>query len=215
MTNTLIELSEVAFAAQYPLRTNHLNPTACWAYGESAGCLFETFGDELAFIRNQNPRTVWTLIDGDDGDQYLLSGIHFVNRLGYLVSTVPVPEGTTIQVRIPMQSDGEAGTAAHRPEPWTNNLDTPWSLRFDRDGTEDIAVICDASGHDLVTSRHFWRPEGDDLAPPALSAVRLMVAAPKLLEALIAASDWIDAHLGEPRTEIQAKVQQAIAEATT
>ena len=39
-------------------------------------------------------------------------------------------------------------------------------------------------------------------------------AAPKLLEALIAASDWIDAQLGEPRSEIQAKVKQAIAEAT-
>jgi hypothetical protein len=38
--------------------------------------------------------------------------------------------------------------------------------------------------------------------------------APKLLAALIAASDWIDAQLGEPRCEIQAQVKQAIAEAT-
>ena len=39
-------------------------------------------------------------------------------------------------------------------------------------------------------------------------------AAPKLLEALIAAPDWIDAQLGEPRSEIQAQVEQAIAAAT-
>ena len=36
----------------------------------------------------------------------------------------------------------------------------------------------------------------------------------KLLEALIAASDWIDAQHGEPRIQVQAKIQQAIAEAT-
>ena len=35
----------------------------------------------------------------------------------------------------------------------------------------------------------------------------------ELLEALTAASDWIDAQLGRPRTEIQAKVLQAIASA--
>jgi hypothetical protein len=43
--------------------------------------------------------------------------------------------------------------------------------------------------------------------------LRLMHAGPKLLEALIAASEWIDAQLGKPRTEIQARVQQAIADA--
>ncbi len=41
--------------------------------------------------------------------------------------------------------------------------------------------------------------------------IRLIAAAPELLEALEAASDWIDAQLGEPRLEIQAKVQAAIA----
>jgi hypothetical protein len=43
---------------------------------------------------------------------------------------------------------------------------------------------------------------------------RLRNAAPKLLEALLAASDWIDAQVGVRRTEIQAQVRQAIAEAT-
>jgi hypothetical protein len=65
-----------------------------------------------------------------------------------------------------------------------DNLDAPWSLHFDRDGTEDVAIICDAAGHDLVTSRHFWLPEGDDPIPPTLAAMRLMTAAPKLLAAL-------------------------------
>ena len=62
------------------------------------------------------------------------------------------------------------------------DLNAPWSLHFDRDGSEDIAVICDSNGHDLATSRHFWRPEGDDATPPTLAGIRLMAVAPKFLE---------------------------------
>ena len=29
-------------------------------------------------MRQQDPLTVWTLVDGDDGDMYLISGLHFV-----------------------------------------------------------------------------------------------------------------------------------------
>src|SRR5262249_40424128 len=100
----LIEMSEDAFAAQSPLLANHLNPSASWASGDGPGCLFETCGEELAFVRRQHPSTVWTLVDGDDGDQHLVSGYHLVNRIGYLVSSVAVPEGVDIQVRIPTQT---------------------------------------------------------------------------------------------------------------
>jgi hypothetical protein len=105
MTHSLIELTEDEFDASYPLRTNHLNPHASWTYGDDRGCLFETYGEELDFVRQQDPRTIWTFVDGDDGDQYLLSGFHFVNRIGYLLSTVPVPEETDIEVRIPVESE--------------------------------------------------------------------------------------------------------------
>ncbi|MCZ2340454.1 MAG: hypothetical protein LC104_01500 [Bacteroidales bacterium] len=96
----------------------------------------------------------------------------------------------------------------------TNYL-TPWSLCFYRDGTEDIAVILAADGEELVYSRPFWLPEGNDPIPPTLAALRLMAAAPKLLVALIAAADWIDTQTGQPRTEIQAVIREAIAEATS
>ena len=59
-------------------------------------------------------------------------------------------------------------------------FNAPWSLRFERDGTEDVAVICDADDSELVRSRHFWLPEGDDPMPPTLAAVRLIQAAPAL-----------------------------------
>ena len=44
-------------------------------------------------------------MDGDDGDQYVLSGYHLVNRIGYLISTIPFPEDADILVTIPSNSD--------------------------------------------------------------------------------------------------------------
>jgi hypothetical protein len=99
-----LEISEDAFDDHYPLKVNHLNPNASWGLGEGGGCLFETYGEELAFVQQQHPSAVWTFVDGDESDQYLLSGFHVVNRIGYLVSAVPVPEGVSIQVRIPSHS---------------------------------------------------------------------------------------------------------------
>ena len=101
------------------------------------------------------------------------------------------------------------------------NLFTPWTLHFDRDGTEDIAIIRDAHGHELVTSRHFWLPESDDPVPPTLAAMRMMVAAPKLLDALQTAEQEIMGMLedlcDEPEEDIStrrtlATIRSAIAE---
>ena len=105
---TPLEITEDEFDTRYPLVINHLNPNASWAFGDGPGCLFETYGQELAFVRSQDPRTIWTLVDGDDGNQYLLSGFHFVNRIGYLVSTVPFPEDADILVPIPTDSDAQS-----------------------------------------------------------------------------------------------------------
>lgn len=100
MTTTFINITEDEFDSRYPLIANHLNTHAGWAFNDDRGCLFETYGEELDFVRLQDPRTVWTLIDGEDGDLYVISGCHFVNRIGYLVSTVPVPDETEIQVHL-------------------------------------------------------------------------------------------------------------------
>jgi len=101
MTTTFIQLTEDEFDAAYPLVTNHLNPHASWAFDDGSGCLFETYGPELDFLRQHDRRMVWTLVDGDDGDLYVVSGYHYVNRIGYLISTVPVPDDTEIEVHIP------------------------------------------------------------------------------------------------------------------
>lgn len=65
-----------------------------------------------------------------------------------------------------------------------NRLNTPWTLHFERDGTEDVAVIVDADGDKLVRSRHFWLPDPGDPSPPTLCGLRLMAHAPGLLSCL-------------------------------
>lgn len=47
------------------------------------------------------------LLHGDDGDLYLVSGYHLVNRIGYLISTIPLPEHVAVEVRIPTQTDSD------------------------------------------------------------------------------------------------------------
>jgi hypothetical protein len=106
MNNSII-LTQDEFDMRYPLRANHLNPNASWAVGEGPGCLFETYGEEYAFVRSQDPDTIWTLIDGDNGDPWLVSGLHFVNRIAYLVSTVPVPADQFIEVQLETNPENE------------------------------------------------------------------------------------------------------------
>jgi hypothetical protein len=116
MTKQYLKLTEDEFDGQYDLVPNHLNPNASWTYGEGNGCLFETYGEELAFVRGQDPRTVWTLVDGTEDDAtYLLSGFHLVNRIGYLISRSPVPDGTYAEVRIPSPSGEESPEEGGRP----------------------------------------------------------------------------------------------------
>ena len=53
------------------------------------GCMFETFGKEDEFVRKQPPELIWTYQDDDEGFPCICSGWHYVNRIGYLVATVP------------------------------------------------------------------------------------------------------------------------------
>ncbi|MBI5765473.1 MAG: hypothetical protein HZA51_18345 [Planctomycetes bacterium] len=94
MTQPLLQLSEAEFAQRYPLRRNP----------HHGGRLFETYGEDLAFVRRQNPYTVWTLVDGDNGGQYILSGFRYVNRIGFYISETPAPPDARILVLLPKEA---------------------------------------------------------------------------------------------------------------
>jgi len=58
------------------------------------GIGLETFGAALELVQQLPATHVWTVVDGgDDADQWILAGIHTVNRVCYLVTEVPQTGG--------------------------------------------------------------------------------------------------------------------------
>jgi len=64
------------------------------------GIGLETFGDDLELVKSLPVESVWTVVDGDDANQWILTGIHTVNRICYLITEVP-HDWREIQFRIP------------------------------------------------------------------------------------------------------------------
>jgi hypothetical protein len=50
--------------------------------------MFETYGEEVDFVSNYDNKYVWTYLQGDMSD-LIVAGYHYVNRLGYYISSVP------------------------------------------------------------------------------------------------------------------------------
>jgi hypothetical protein len=72
-------------------------------YDENAsfdGLMFETYGDEVEYVKTKPHDRIWMYGQGDDGGLYIWSGWGFVNRIGYFISEQPVPDNTTIQIMV-------------------------------------------------------------------------------------------------------------------
>jgi hypothetical protein len=77
-------IEEDVFDEVYEPIKNHLDDNAGWS-----GTLFETYGEEMEFVRKvcqENPKRVWTLVDDDNGETVIVAGMHLVNRLGYIIT---------------------------------------------------------------------------------------------------------------------------------
>jgi hypothetical protein len=62
---------------------------------------FETYGEELNYVRSivdTEPRRVWTLVDGEDGNLYIVDGYHLVNRLNYFITKKPLEGNGFLEV---------------------------------------------------------------------------------------------------------------------
>ena len=60
---------------------------------------YETYGEDMEFVRQFDPEFVWTWTDG--GDYSVISnGFSYVNRLNYYICTVPYDLDVIIQVDI-------------------------------------------------------------------------------------------------------------------
>ena len=95
MSDNFIEMTEDEWIATYKPIKNHIDTNASFN-----GEMFETYGEEVEFVKQQNPNTIWMYGDGDDGGGYIWSGWGFVNRIGYFITEVPFPDNTTIQVQL-------------------------------------------------------------------------------------------------------------------
>ena len=99
-TNTFIEMTFEDWEKTYKPIPNHIDENASFQDDNNVGIMFETYGDEVAFVKKADPAHIWTYGDGDDGGGYIWSGWHFVNRLGYFITEVPCPPDTTIQIQV-------------------------------------------------------------------------------------------------------------------
>lgn len=64
------------------------------------GLGLETFGEDLEIVKSYAENFVWTIVDGCEGsDQWITPGIQFVNRICYLLTTVP-HDGAPVEFRI-------------------------------------------------------------------------------------------------------------------
>ncbi len=69
----------VVWAEKFKPKQNHFN---------GQGQMYETYGEEYEYIKSLDPKYVWTYLDGDMAS-IIVTGVAYVNRLGYYVCEVP------------------------------------------------------------------------------------------------------------------------------
>ena len=95
----LIELTEEEWFDTFKPIPNYLDDNASFNDGDN-GYMFETYGEELEFVKSQEPNRIWTYCDGDDNGTYIFQGMRIVNRIGYFVTSVPFDANKDYQIQI-------------------------------------------------------------------------------------------------------------------
>lgn len=72
------------WAAKFQPKQNRTTYGSSWG-----GCMYETYGADYIHITKQDGNKVWTWMDGEDGNTYVVAGKHLVNRIGYFVTKEP------------------------------------------------------------------------------------------------------------------------------
>lgn len=83
---------------------NHIDTNASYD-----GCAFETYGDEELYVRSCRESIVWTLVEGDDGSEVLISGFHYVNRMNYFITEVDHDHANPIEIMVLDEEDRDRG----------------------------------------------------------------------------------------------------------
>jgi hypothetical protein len=95
MTSKFVSLTPTEWHEQFkPI----YNPISLAKYQDSKDINFETYGEDLEFVKdNVEKNLVWTFSDGDLCS-FISNGYHYVNRINYYVCSVPYDEDTIYEV---------------------------------------------------------------------------------------------------------------------
>jgi hypothetical protein len=85
------QITENEFYENFTPVENHLDNNASWD-----NCMFETYGEEEDYVREQDNNNIWTIVEGDNDTMFIESGFHIVNRMGYLITKEKWGEETTV-----------------------------------------------------------------------------------------------------------------------
>ena len=50
--------------------------------------MFETYGKEIEFVLTYKHENIWTLIDGENNNSWIIPGFHIVDRIGYFICQI-------------------------------------------------------------------------------------------------------------------------------
>jgi hypothetical protein len=97
MTN-YVELTWKEFEEQFRPIKNHFRK-------DPDEIMFETYGEELEFVVSKvEENKVWTYGDGDYCT-YVSGGYHYINRIGYYITEVPMEKDTEYQITVSTEEE--------------------------------------------------------------------------------------------------------------
>jgi len=132
------------FFEQYKPVANHIDDNASFD-----GYMFETFGEEEHFVCTKSPEFIGTYCDGDDGT-YIVSGYHLVNRIGYFITELPIPEDLCVTVSLDSDTEESEQLPVNVYQP-SNPVRPMWVVFGSAKITDDNgAVVKVGSDFDVV-----------------------------------------------------------------
>lgn len=104
MTDSMTELDLEDFTEQFPLIENPRAVQEHGRHGDWNDCVFGMTGEDAAFVRSQDERTVWTVVLDNDRRAVAAGAAQHWNAIGYLVSTCLRTDNTLILVALEPES---------------------------------------------------------------------------------------------------------------
>lgn len=168
---SLRELTWEEFDDEFRIIQNNRNP-------DDPIDTFDTHGDEFEIVRKRNnshPGTVWTYMEDGSGGTMIGEGMHFVNRLGYIITEVPAANGVAYIIdhepyepEVIYLTNALGEITGHGPLEEEDSAKVPFE---DGPGVvlpylvEVDGEVCILGNLEVAFKDDFWGDDGADLKP--------------------------------------------------